>query len=164
MILLLALTLCIGTWDNALASHNHQSRHERNVKHEVSPDLFGDWFNPSRLRHRTLRTERSVSHPYFGADFDLPALSHERTSRQYLQPPTVLAKRPVKRREVMHVDMDRPAPTGTQAERPRTEAIVTRLRQALSPAGADINWLRAAVLRQCWDDVERFVRERENGR
>lgn len=145
--LILALALATPVSAHGTVSRTH---HERKTQYEAVPrNLFDDLFNSRRLHHRRpLRTERPS--PAYGADLPvLSSLSHQRQSRQYLQSATVLAKRPVRRREVMH-NARPPASNNSQP------------RQAQSPAGAEETpmWLVRKVCIDTLDnDWQEFMRE-----
>lgn len=179
LLLILALLTLTPASAHGTVSRNH---HHRSLNDQGRyRNLFDDFFGRVRQHSRPLRTERPPK--AYGADLSvLPSVSHERHSRQHLQSATILAKRPVKqsrggveghtvsriaaRRDHTALGVVRPvdqhvAAAGVESG-PRGPS--NQPRQAQLPAGADYSWLRYQAIKQCWDDVDQFVRERKNGR
>lgn len=166
--LLLGIAILSFNWDAASAGEHRSIRgadtptrplsaptnHERNLG-EKSPFfdhfcIFGtgygrvchfDTIRPRRIRLSSIQV--------YDADFGAPQLSDQRVSRRRVSSAAILAKRSVKRKEVV--------PPGPKI----LSTTDTRPRPAQMPAGADYGQLRYDVIKACWDDVDAFIRWRE---
>lgn len=145
--LILALAAATPVSAHGTASRIHH--HERSINDSHSPFsdyscIFGTGYGRLCNRHDTVRPRRVriSSNFVYDADIDAP-MPVKWKPRQHLQSTAILAKRPVKRKEVM------PSAFGLHS----TNA--TRPRPANSLAGAEY-----LTMRQCWDSVESFYRWR----